>query len=236
MSSNPDLDPRLRSQILSRPETILDDRDLMGALMAANDRAVGNNVVDLRGIAMERLEARLDRLEDAHRTVIAAAYENVAGTNLIHRAILRLLETESFAEFLGVLEKDVLEILDIDFIKLVLETVRHEEEDPNIRRLGSALKIVKPGFVADYVEGPRSSAERSVVLRHLNDSPDRIYGFRAHEMRSEACLRLDFGTGRLPGLLVLGSVDPEQFSPSQGTELLGFFGGVVERSMRRFLT
>ncbi len=52
---------------------------------------MGHNVVDLRGIAMERLEERLDRLEDTHRSVIAAAYDNLAGTNSIHRAVLRLL-------------------------------------------------------------------------------------------------------------------------------------------------
>ena len=49
----------------------------MRALIAANERAMGGNIVDLRGIAMERLEARLDRLEDTHRSVIAAAYENL---------------------------------------------------------------------------------------------------------------------------------------------------------------
>ena len=60
----------------------------MRALVAANERALGSNVVDLRGIAMERLEARLDRLEDTHRSVIAAAYENLAGTNQIQRNII----------------------------------------------------------------------------------------------------------------------------------------------------
>ncbi|QPM88916.1 DUF484 family protein [Pseudooceanicola algae] len=236
MSSTPELDQTLRDRILARPEDIIEDRDIMGALIAANDKAMGSNIVDLRGVAMERLEARLDRLEDAHRTVIAAAYENVAGTNLIHRATLRLLEEETFDGFLRALGSDVAKTLDVDFIKLVVETVRHEEEDPNIRRLGEVLKIVKPGFVADYIEGPRSSAERRVVLRHLSQAPERLYGSQAAAMRSEACLRLDFGSERLPGLLVLGSIDDDQFSPSQGTELLGFFGGMIERSMRRFLT
>ena len=53
---------------------------------------MGGNIVDIRGIAMERLEHRLDRLEDTHRSVIAAAYENLAGTNQIHRAILRMMD------------------------------------------------------------------------------------------------------------------------------------------------
>ncbi len=73
MSSNPNIDESLRAKIIAEPAAILDDRDLMHALIAANDREIGANVVDLRGIAMERLEARLDRLEDTHRSVIAAA-------------------------------------------------------------------------------------------------------------------------------------------------------------------
>ena len=86
----------LRDKILATPEVILEDRDLMRALIAANERAMGENVIDLRGIAMERLEGRLDRLEDTHRSVIAAAYENLAGTNLIHRAILQMLDPLGF--------------------------------------------------------------------------------------------------------------------------------------------
>jgi hypothetical protein len=62
------IEPDLRDRILAEPETILEDRDVMNALVAANERAMGANIVDLRGIAMQRLETRLDRLEDTHRT------------------------------------------------------------------------------------------------------------------------------------------------------------------------
>ena len=82
------IEPDLRDRILAEPETILEDRDLMNALVAANERAMGANIVDLRGIAMQRLETRLDRLEDTHRSVIAAAYENLAGTNQVHRQLI----------------------------------------------------------------------------------------------------------------------------------------------------
>ena len=57
----------LRDRILAEPERILEDRDVMAALIGANERALGSNIVDLRGIAMERLGNRLDRLEDTHR-------------------------------------------------------------------------------------------------------------------------------------------------------------------------
>jgi hypothetical protein len=37
-------------------------------------------------------------------------------------------------------------------------------------------------------------------------------------------------------MLVMGSEDPHLFTPQQGTDLLNFFGGVFERSMRRWLS
>ena len=77
MSSSAKIDETLRDKILSKPEIILEDQDVMKALVAANERTMGGNIVDLRGIAMERLEARLDRLEDTHRSVIAAAYKTL---------------------------------------------------------------------------------------------------------------------------------------------------------------
>ena len=56
----------LREKILSAPEMILEDRDLMRALIAGNERTMGGNIVDLRGIAMERLEREtLERCDEA---------------------------------------------------------------------------------------------------------------------------------------------------------------------------
>lgn len=78
----------LRTRIIQEPDVILEDADVMRALIAANERSHGGNVVDLRGIAMDRLEGRLERLEDTHRSVISAAYENLAGMAQVHRAVL----------------------------------------------------------------------------------------------------------------------------------------------------
>ena len=225
----------MRDRIIAAPETILEDRDVMRALIAANERAMGSNIVDLRGIAMERLENRLDRLEDTHRSVIAAAYENLAGTNQVHRAILQLLDPLSFEEFLKSLGAEVAQTLRVDCIRLVLESVQ-PAEDPALRRLGDVLYVAEPGFVADYVSGGRNVSLRPVTLRQVVPQSDAIYGEKAGWIRSEALMRLDFGKGRLPGMLVMGAEDPHQFKPTQGTDLLAFFAGVFERTMRRWLS
>jgi uncharacterized protein YigA (DUF484 family) len=224
----------LRDVIIAEPEVVLEDRDVMAALIAANERAMGANIIDLRGIAMERMEARLDRLEDTHRSVIAAAYENLAGTNQVHRAILQMLEPVTFEAFVHRLGAEVAQTLRVDCVRLVLESVQ-PADDPAVRRLGETLCVTEPGFVAAYTGAAKAVSPRPVTLRQTIPASDRIYGERAGWIRSEALLRLDLGQGRLPGLLVLGAEDPHRFRAAQGTDLLAFFGGVFERSMRRWL-
>ncbi|MHA6263613.1 DUF484 family protein [Arenibacterium sp. CAU 1754] len=237
MSSSPKLEDTLRSAIIAKPDAILDDQDVMHALIAANEKSMGGNIVDLRGIAMERLESRLDRLEDTHRSVIAAAYENLAGTNQVHRAILRMLDPKDFETFLRDLGGEVSEILQVDRITLVLESATQTQEgDPAVKKLDTVLTVVDPGFIDAYLTQGRGGQARQVTLRQTQHASPSVYGDAADWIRSEACLRLDLGAGRLPGLLVMGAEDPHQFSPQQGTDLLSFFAGVFERSMRNWLS
>ena len=226
---------QLREKLIADPEVILEDHDLMRALVGAKEARMGTNVVDLRGIAMNRLEARLDRLEDTHRSVIAAAYENLAGTNQVHRAILRMLDPTGFEGFLRNLDGEVADILGVNSIRLVLESTQGEN-DPAVKRLGNVLSVAKPGFIEGYLTLGKRNNLRQVTLRQIQPETDVIYGEAAGWIRSEAALKLDFGDGRLPGMLVMGSEDPHHFKPSQGTDLLAFFTGVFERSMRRWLS
>ena len=229
------IDQDTRDRIIAAPETLLEDTGVMNALIAANERAMGSNVIDLRGIAMERLESRLDRLEDTHRTVIAAAYENLAGTNQVHRAILQLLDPLSFEDFLKALNGEVAPTLRVDCVRLVLESVQGEAEAA-LRKLGDVLYVAQTGFVGEYLSAGKNVPLRAVVLRQVQPSSDVLYGDKAGWIRSEALMKLDFGKGRLPGMLVLGAEDPHQFKSTHGTDLLAFFAGVFERTMRRWLS
>ncbi|MEJ6401355.1 DUF484 family protein [Yoonia sp. 2307UL14-13] len=221
----------LREKIISNPDVLLEDHDLMRALVGANDDRQGENIVDLRAIAMERLEARFDRLEDTHRNVIAAAYDNLAGTNQVHRAILRMMEPADLNTFLTTLTTDITDILRIDAIRLVIET-ESETEDADF---GPAVIIMPEGFVDGYLTLGRNVPARKVTLRQTHKISSTLYAGVDHTIESEACLQLDLGPGKLPGMLVMGAKDPHQFSPQQGTDLLDFFSGVFERVMRRWL-
>ena len=218
-----------RDRVLTDPEMILEDRDVMRALIAANERRMGDNVVDMRGIAMARLERRLDRLEDTHRNVIAAAYENLAGTNQIHRCVLKLLEAEDLGALLDALPGEIAQIVRVDCVRLVLESAEPgEAPHPTVAR-------VAPGFVDGYLVGRRDVPVRRVTTRSCDGVSEAVFGAQAPTIASEALLKVDLGAGKLGAMLAFGAEDPQQFRSDQGTELLTFLADAFERILRRHL-
>ena len=221
----------LREKIIANPDVLLEDVAVMRALVGANDDNKGGNVVDLRAIAMDRLEARFDRLEDTHRNVIAAAYDNLAGTNQVHRAILRMMDATTFAQFLTDLSGEVADILRVDAVRFVLES-----SDPAaLTNDSKTLALMPEGYVEGYITLGRNMPARQITLREFPMAGGSLYGDRAAYIKSEACLKVDLGPDRLPAMLVMGSEDPAQFTSQQGTDLLTFFAGVFERVVRRWL-
>lgn len=221
----------LREKIIANPDFLLEDADVMRALVGAKADQNAANIVDLRSVAMERLEARFDRLEDTHRNVIAAAYDNLAGTNQIHRAILRMLDANTFERFLTDLSGEVADILRVDAVRLVLESNLQDTQTT----AGDAIAIMPQGYVDGYITLGRNMPARQITLREFHKVGGSLYGPRAEYIKSEACMKVDLGPDRLPAMLVMGSEDPQQFTPQQGTDLLTFFVGVFERVVRRWL-
>ncbi|MBB5220868.1 hypothetical protein HNP73_000789 [Amaricoccus macauensis] len=228
--------PDIRALILRDPDLILEDQALMQALLAADRKAYGRKVVDLRGVLVERLEERLDRLQDTHREVLAAAYDNVAGMNQIHRASLALLEPADFEGFLTVLTRDVAPMLGVEVIRLALE-VPGAEAGSSIGpgALREAVIGLPEGGVDAYLTLGRNVAPRAVTLRRADPPLDDVYGEHAGRVHSEALLRLDLGPNGPIGVLALGAADARRFNAEQGTDLITFFAAVLERTLRRFV-
>ena len=231
MSSGGDI----KSKILADPHVVLEDSEVMQALITANQAPTGRKVVDLRGALVNRLEQRLDRLENTHRSVIAAAYENLAGTSQIHKAVLMLLEQKRFLDFLNVLTVETPELVAVDCARVCIET---DEAEPGPMpglspELAESVIVIPPGG-GDAYFALTGSTQRKVCLRQAAPEADAIFGSAARWVRSEALVRLDLGDGR-KGILVFGAEDPHRFGPEHGVDLLTFFGGVVERALRGWL-
>jgi uncharacterized protein YigA (DUF484 family) len=156
----------------------------------------------------------------------------------VHRACLTVLEPDDFADLLKVLTRDVAPILGVEVIRLGLEA----PAAPPGTGMGpegpfrDTVVALPAGGVDAYVTQGRGLGARRVTLRQLHKASPDFYGAEAPEIRSEALIRLDLGEGGHPALLAFGAHDGNRFHPDQGTDLLAFFGGVFERSLRRWLS
>lgn len=216
------LDPETRDRLLADPGAILADRDLMRALVAAREAEVGDNVIDIRGRAMQALETRLDRLESTHESVIAAAYDNQSGMAVIHRAVLGLLETADLADFIAALQTDIAPLLRIETLRLVIE------DDPALDLPRDAVEVPHGTIDRILTAGRRAPRGDDIVLRAALVVTRPLHG---RTIASEALLPLDLGPARPRTVLLMGSSDPTRFMPAHGTDLLRFFGQVFRMAL-----
>lgn len=220
-----------RARVMADPTLVLDDPALMRALVEAAEGTVASNVVDLRAMAMARLEAQLAKLDETHRAVVAAAYENVAATNQIHRAVDAIVGAPDFDRFVRVLEGELADILQVAAVRLVLEDAGAPA--PGLR--DGVVAMQPPGFIVDYMRQTPTAPARRIVLRQAVPFEGDLYGAAGGSIRSEALMRLDLGRGRGEAMLALGATEAQHYKPGQATDLLTFFTGVVEKVLRRWL-
>lgn len=220
--------PDWRARALREPEAILEDPEVMRALVAADDRRRGGNVVDMRGLAMSRLEDRLSKLEDAHRTVIENACENLAGTNQVQRAVLALLDSAGRDDLLAAMTGTVPGMLRVESARVVLEGSAAGDGPVH-----PAVACRAPGTIRALTGAAPDAPLRPVTLRDGVSVDPSLHAVRG--IRSEALILLDLGGGRHSALWLLGSTDGALFRPGQGTDLLAFLGGCAERLLRRHM-
>lgn len=220
----------IRSLILAEPELVLGDDAVMRRLIGASGDVAGGSrkVIDLRDRLVERLETRLTRLVRTNRSVIAAAYENVAGTGQLHRAVLGLIGSPDLGSLLRHLTTETPCLVGVEEARLCLEADVDEVHpaDGLAPDLGGRVLAVPEGTADAYLALSGEVSPGGVVLRPAGEEAELLFGY-PNRIRSEACLRLDIGGNG--GLFVFGASDPDRFGPEQGTDLLHFFAGVVEQ-------
>ncbi|MEM8595041.1 MAG: DUF484 family protein [Pseudomonadota bacterium] len=224
----------VRSLVMAEPELVLGDDRVMRALIGASapggaaPDVPARNIVDLRDKLVERLETRLSKLVHTNRSVIAAAYENVASTGALHAGVLDLMAADDLTGFITALAERLPARVSIATARLCLEG---EVEDVTpataLGSAGAGLLVMPRGSIATYLAVDGTPSADGILLRMTPAEAEVLYP-GAHAA-SEALLPLSLGADRTPGLLALASIDPERFSPDQGTELLGFLAAVTAR-------
>ena len=231
MTKNSDKITEIKKKIISNPEIILDDLEVMKVLFNSYSEATGENIIDLRSVAIKKLEAKIKQTETTNRSIIAAAYENISGYELIHKASLLILEIDNFEDLQVQLMRTVQPALKVSHIHIMIE---QEEPENTAIKSNNYISVVKPGSVKTYINLENELLQKTVTMRQVSSPNERIYGQKAHSIKSEAVIQLDLGENKVPALLIIGSNTATQFESKKGTELLEFFGSVMERVIKRW--
>ncbi len=207
------------------PEFFDDFPDLL-AVLKAPARDVGDGVIDLQQHMVERLRGELAVMATARDDLVATGRTNLSAQTRVHKAVLALLKARNFEQFIEMLTVDLAVILDLDVVTIGVEKT---EDGPTTPCTAGVLRL-EPDTV-DRLMGPG----QNIVLRTEVPGDPAIFGEGAGLVASEALIRLSVGSTTPAALLALGSRDPDQFHPGQGTELLGFLARVVESCIRGWL-
>ena len=231
------MDDKLREEILAKAQEILNDETLLGALIEASDKNLGNKVVDIRSVAMKKMDGELKKLKRSNQQVIATAYENLVGMKQVHQVVLKSLEQNNFDEFITNLNTEGCDILRVDCIRLGLETHSSLQNNKNNHsKLSELLDLYPVNFVDTYISQGKNNGTDEVVLRPTPKGSDQLYGKNSKNLKSEGCIKLKIGNEKFTGILALASNEKEKFTAQQGVELLKFMGSVFERRISHWLS
>jgi uncharacterized protein len=195
-------------------------------LLRAPSREVGEGVFDFQHFMIERLRGELTRINQEHRTLIAASRGNLASQGRVHKAALAILAASSFEQLLQIVTTDLAVVLDVDIVTLGVES----SASPT-RLMPHGIHLLKSGTV-DALLG----AERTVLLQADLPGDAALFGGAAGLVRSQALLRVSIGRNAPIGLLCIGARRIGRFHPGLSTELLNFLARVLGITIAQWLS
>lgn len=228
-----DISPEdLREAIRKNPAVILDDPETLRCLLD-NNKPIGN-IVSFQGFVVERLREKLSLAEEDHRALLEIAIANMHALDQIHEACVLMLEADSAAELVNVIQEQLPSVLGTDYVNLAME------RQISVANPFLEATIVEPGALGFYFQlggsVPVAGSQGKIVLRHCYPEADILYAGCKATYKSEALVMLNLGPHKRPAMMLFADTDPERFGYTQSAELLSFMGRVVELIIQKWQT
>ena len=204
----------------SNPKFLQKNPDAVDYLLPPKDNTNGRRVVDFQHYMVEKLKEDKRMVLDTTRDIIEVSRENMQNLARIHDAVLKILEAETFDQFIQILSVDVPVALDCDAVSLIVEG-----DDRLPKTQMRAVRIVPQGTIQNWMEGNDSRIQSNIK------GTEAIFGEAAGLVQSQALLKIDQTMDIPATMIAFGSRDPELFAGGMGTDLISFLCGVVERAL-----
>jgi uncharacterized protein YigA (DUF484 family) len=209
----------------SNPKFLQKNPDAVDYLLPPKDRENGRRVVDFQHYMVEKLKADKKMVLDTTRDIIEVSRENMNHLARIHEAVLKILEAETFDQFIQILSVDVPAALDCDAVSLIVE---NDGRLPNTNM--RSLRLVPQGTCVNWMNGNDASIQSNIK------GTVEMFGEAAGLIQSQALLKINQTMDIPASILAFGSRDPEMFMDGMGTDLIRFLCDVTERAIKLWLT
>lgn len=194
-------------------------------LLVPPQQGDGRKVADFQSYMIDRLKADKEEALSTTEEIVKTSRANMNNQHRVHKAVLRLLESNSFDDFIHTITMDLASILDVDIVVLVVEA--DGQEIPHVHTSG--IRVIPEGTIDKWMEG------KSALLQDNISGIEQIYGGGATLVSSQLLLRVDISMDTPPAVLAFGSRDPDLFNEDQGTDQIIFLARTIERCFRSWL-
>lgn len=194
-------------------------------LIPPQKRPKKGEVADFQSYMINRLKKDKEEVMETTKTIVETSRANMNNQQRVHKAVLRLLEANSFDDFIHSITMDLANILDVDIAVLVVES--DGQDIPNV--VTSGIRVIPGGTIDQWMKGA------NVILEDDISGIEPIYGGGAALVKSQILLRVDISMDTPPAILAFGSRDPHMFFEGQATDQILFLARVIERCFRTWL-
>ena len=215
---------------LRRHPDFLTDRPELAAILTPPPAAGAGEEggpVDFGRFLVQRLQRDLAAARRGETDAVEGARRLVRQQARVHEACLALIDARSFEHFVEAITHDVARTLRVDAVGLCIEA---DDGHPN-GRTRSGVNLLPCGAANALLGGPEIADRCRDTVR----AERLLYGAAASLVRSDLLIRLCIGRGAPPGLLALGSRDPDAFADRSGRQPYLFLSRVIESTARAWL-
>ena len=220
---------RVADWLRHHPDFLTDRPELAAILTPPPVAGAGgkDGPIDFGRYLVQRLQRDLAAARRGEAAAVDGARRMVGQQARIHAASLALIDAASFEHFVEAITTDVAVTLKLDAVGLCIEA---GDGQPN-GRTRSGVNLLPCGAVNALLGGPENDERCRGEIR----AERLLYGGAASLVRSDLLIRLRVGGGAPPGLLALGSRDPDAFGERSGRQQYLFLARVIESTARAWL-
>jgi len=208
------------------PKFLEDNPDVVEFLIPARKRPKKGEVADFQSYVIERLKSDKEEVIEISKDIVETSRANMNNQQRVHEAVLRLLESTRFDDFIHTITMDLASILNVDIAVFLVEA--NGSDIPHISTSG--VRVIPGGTAQKWMKG------KNVLLQDNIAGIEPIYGGGAALVKSQILLRVDISMDTPPAILAFGSRDGDMFADGQATDQIIFLARVIERCFRSWLS